>query len=135
GKINKQTPDYGEDEGKKCGHVVPPMFDQHELLIGWLARQARDHAPRPDHPTELEQLRSRRAMKSRRLMVEPHQKQSETRLFQPCANSGLMHRSNLIYSITSSARASSKGGTVSPSTFAVLRLMTSSNLVGCSTGM
>ena len=38
------------------------------------------------------------------------------------------------YSITSSARASSVAGTVSPSAFAVFRLMTSSNLVGCSIG-
>jgi hypothetical protein len=29
------------------------MFDQRELLIGWLARQARDHALRPDHPPNL----------------------------------------------------------------------------------
>jgi hypothetical protein len=41
---------------------------------------------------------------------------------------------NLIYSITSSARARSAGGMVSPSALAVLRLITSSNLVGCSTG-
>src|SRR5262249_3736152 len=39
----------------------------------------------------------------------------------------------LHYSITSSARARSDGGIVRPSAFAVLRLMTSSNLVGCST--
>ena len=38
------------------------------------------------------------------------------------------------YSITSSARASSVGGTSRPSAFAVLRLMTSSNLVGACTG-
>ena len=38
------------------------------------------------------------------------------------------------YSITSSARASSTGGTVIPRALAVLRLMTSSNFVGCSTG-
>src|SRR6516164_8486347 len=38
------------------------------------------------------------------------------------------------YSITSSARASSVGGTSRPSAFAVVRLTTSSNLVGCSTG-
>ena len=38
------------------------------------------------------------------------------------------------HSITSSARASSVGETSSPSAFAVLRLMTSSNLVACSTG-
>ena len=40
-----------------------------------------------------------------------------------------------LYSITSSARASNVGGIVRPSAFAVLRLMSSSNLVGCSTGM
>jgi hypothetical protein len=40
-----------------------------------------------------------------------------------------------IYSITSSAVASNDGGTVRPSALAVVRLMTRSNLVGCSTGM
>src|SRR5262245_52793430 len=38
------------------------------------------------------------------------------------------------YSITSSARASRVSGRVRPSAFAVVRLMTRSNLVGCSTG-
>jgi len=38
------------------------------------------------------------------------------------------------YSITSSARASSAGGTSSPNVLAVCRLMTSSNLVGSTTG-
>jgi hypothetical protein len=38
------------------------------------------------------------------------------------------------YWITSSARRSSDGGIVIPSALAVLRLMTSSNFVGCSTG-
>ena len=38
------------------------------------------------------------------------------------------------YSITSSARASSDGGTVRPSMRAVCALMTSSNFVGCITG-
>jgi hypothetical protein len=39
-----------------------------------------------------------------------------------------------IYSITSSARASSDGGIVSPNDFAVFRLMTSSVFVDCWTG-
>jgi hypothetical protein len=39
-----------------------------------------------------------------------------------------------VYSITSSARASTVPGMVRPSVLAVLRLMTRSNLVGCSTG-
>lgn len=38
------------------------------------------------------------------------------------------------YSMTSSARASSAGGTVTPSTFAVRRLTTSEYFVGCCTG-
>src|SRR5262245_57763154 len=38
------------------------------------------------------------------------------------------------HSITSSARARSVGGTSMPSAFAATRLITSSNLVGCSTG-
>src|SRR5215471_16968612 len=44
-------------------------------------------------------------------------------------------RAPVHYWITSSARASSEGGIVSPSALAVLRLMTSSNFVGCSIGM
>jgi hypothetical protein len=39
------------------------------------------------------------------------------------------------YSITSSASASSLGGTSIPSAFAILRLMLDVNLVGCSMGM
>ena len=47
------------------------------------------------------------------------------------ANSGLMQRSKRHrYSITSSARARSDGGIPRPSAFAVLRLITNSNLVG-----
>src|SRR5262249_8661334 len=38
------------------------------------------------------------------------------------------------HSMTSSARASRVGGTSMPSALAVIRLMTRSNLVGCSTG-
>src|SRR5262245_31126750 len=38
------------------------------------------------------------------------------------------------HSITSSARANTESGTLIPSVFAVLRLMTSSNLVDCITG-
>ena len=42
--------------------------------------------------------------------------------------------SGIGYSITSSARARIEGGTVRPSAFAVFKLNTSSNLVGCSIG-
>ena len=48
-----------------------------------------------------------------------------------CATSGLMHRSKKYdYSITSVAVICMINGTVMPSAFAVLRLMTRSNLVG-----
>src|SRR5437762_13398975 len=51
------------------------------------------------------------------------------------ATTGLMHRSETrLYSITSSARASRDGGTVRPSALAVLRLISSSYLVGACTG-
>src|SRR5262249_30581188 len=50
-------------------------------------------------------------------------------------NNGLMQRSKKDrYSSTSSARASTDAGTARPSALAVARLMTKSNLVGCSTG-
>jgi pimeloyl-ACP methyl ester carboxylesterase len=46
-----------------------------------------------------------------------------------------MHRSKLhLYSITSSARASSDGATLRPSALAVLRFMINSTLVTCWTG-
>ena len=46
-----------------------------------------------------------------------------------------MHRSKPhLYSITSSARASTDGGTARPRALAVLRLISSSNLVVCRTG-
>jgi hypothetical protein len=54
----------------------------------------------------------------------------------PCDRRAAEQRDELasLHSITSSASASSLSGTVSPSAFAVLRWMTSSNLVGCMTG-
>ena len=55
--------------------------------------------------------------------------------FVPKHINGLMHRSEIYrYSITSSARASSVGGMSRPSALAVLRLITNSNLVDCTTG-
>jgi hypothetical protein len=52
-----------------------------------------------------------------------------------CAVNGLMHRSNLpLHSINLSARSKMDVATSILSAFAVLRLTTSSNFVGCSTG-
>ena len=46
----------------------------------------------------------------------------------------LNHSATIGYEIRLSARCSTAGGIVSPSAFAVFRLITSSNFVGCSTG-
>src|SRR5262245_35747796 len=46
-------------------------------------------------------------------------------------NQTFLERPVPFYSITSSARVSNVDGTVRPSAFALLRLMTSSNFVGC----
>ena len=55
---------------------------------------------------------------------------------RPCGSRGPEHRDELaaLHTITSSARASSVCGTSRPSALAVVRLITRSNLVGCSTG-
>jgi hypothetical protein len=53
-----------------------------------------------------------------------------SRHFRKVPQPGSCTTTNRGYSITSSARPSKGGGTVRPSPFAVLRLMTSSNLVG-----
>jgi hypothetical protein len=59
--------------------------------------------------------------------------QSRDVRFVPFADQ--VHRNKVVpYSITSSAVVSSVAGTVTPSMRAVLRLMTSSKRVGCSTG-
>src|SRR5262249_43948002 len=55
-----------------------------------------------------------------------------TSLHMQCSKRGCIRPR--IYSITSSAIASTPGGMVRPSVWAVLRLMTNSNLVGCATG-
>ena len=62
-----------------------------------------------------------------RPLLRPHRSRGSGEQ-QPCREVAPSH------SITSSARARSKGGIVRPSALAVLRLITSSNLVGCSTG-
>src|SRR5262245_46898498 len=55
---------------------------------------------------------------------------------RPCSGRAAEQRDEraALHSITSSARASSVGGTSIPSALAVFILMTSSKMVGCSTG-
>jgi hypothetical protein len=72
----------------------------------------------------------------------PNLKAAGARCKWPSSRRGAEHRSTAEqrdelappHSITSSARASSVGGISTPSALAVLRLITNSNLVGCSIG-
>jgi hypothetical protein len=57
------------------------------------------------------------------------------RTFGRTALAGVMGQHRDVYSITLSARANNASGTMTPSALAVLRLITSSNFVGCWTGM
>jgi hypothetical protein len=79
--------------------------------------------------------RDRRKSQSARLRVLANQSEaaldrSETFL----RNQDPTRTCRVRYSITSSARASSDGGTSRPSNLAVCRLMANSNLVDCKTG-
>src|SRR5262249_24021833 len=74
------------------------------------------HHQQPDPPHALSQLRPRREGPRCRRAANERDKRAAP------------------HSITSSASASSFGGISRPSALAVLRLMTKSNLVGCTTG-
>src|SRR5262249_19767041 len=86
---------------------------RHAGLKLWIVRGARHQHPDAPHSLLLRPRRERprrRAAEQRNELAAPH------------------------HSITSSARARRVDGTSRPSDLAVLRLTTSSNLVGCSTG-
>jgi len=68
------------------------------------------------------------------VLGDKDQLRSALRRWQSGAAFPTFEPSQPIHSMTSSARASSVYGSVKPSSVAVLRLMTSSNFVGCSTG-
>jgi hypothetical protein len=61
-------------------------------------------------------------------------RQSDSIVLQEVSRTQLPRLAAVPHSMTWSARPSTDGGIVRPSAFAVLRLMTSSNFVGCSTG-
>src|SRR5262249_55607454 len=82
-----------------------------ECLQAFDGRLRRTGSEKPDH-------RHRRLLRPRR--ERPHSSATEQR-----------DELAALHSITSSARASSLSETVKPSALAVLRLMTSSYLVGC----
>jgi hypothetical protein len=81
-------------------------------------------------------VRSTRSRRSRHVRFAPIASEPSHRSESPrCAKSGCEHpQRGSPYSITASARASRPGGMVRPMARAVLRLITSSNLVDCRTG-
>lgn len=67
--------------------------------------------------------------------LRPAAGKRSSRLYARSANSRLLHRNKKSYSITLSARSKNASEMFSPIPLAVARLITRSNLVGCSNGM
>src|SRR6516225_4375681 len=119
------TRQVGGNEG--IGHDVKPVYlvlkgfesrvPGHERGKQFAARRRRDGAQEPDGRQPARLLRTWRKRPRRGRDAEQRDERA------PAA-----------HSITSSARPSSVSGIVRPSAVAVIRLMTRSNLIGCSTG-
>ena len=112
------------------GKVLFPQYSQgHANLVGMPTRgpPRRAECPRSD-------IRSARLYPTvpprRKSKVQRVQRSSETDKFRIHCFSRYMY----LHRITLSAHASTFGGIVRPIYFAVFRLITSSNFVGCSTG-
>src|SRR6516164_4727595 len=109
--------------------IRPAVFDRYILAL--------DIASFGQAPTEGGS--HRRVRPGRRTVEKPdhrHPRLLRARRERPRRRRAAEERDELaaFHSITSSARASNDCGTSSPRALAVIRLMTKSNLVGCSTG-
>ena len=103
--------DFGGDEGGRPRDVSPwPRQAGHEPI----PHRIHQKTDPKDSPRLLRASRERRG-------EEPGSDNAD-------------ERAAVHYSMTRSARSSSDGGIARPSAFAVFRLITSSNLVGCSMG-
>src|SRR5262245_12111170 len=83
------------------------------------------------------EVRKRRGARAAKKTDHRHRRLLRPRRDRPRRRRAAEQRDELAashHSITSSARASSVGGMSRPSALAVLKLMTNSNLVGCTTG-
>ena len=120
---------------------APGRFSMTNLLAEPLRqplpiRRARMSLPPPAaKPTTMRTGRDRIGLRPRNAR-HSRQRGSARGQMQKLSSAGKFHCEPPFHahSITSSARASSVGGTSRPSALAVLRLMTSSNLVDCKTG-
>src|SRR5262249_20787275 len=109
--------------------VRPAVLDRHVLTLdvaGFLQT-----LPEPSHHRPVAVRRSAVEKPNRR-----HRRLLRARRERPCCRRAAEKGDEraTLHSITSSARASSEGGTVRPSMRAVCALMTSSNLLDCTTG-
>src|SRR5262245_26494113 len=135
----------GEDNVRRNGRKLRCV----PLKKVWLARGPSIvdlHIPPVDPTQRLQSFSKRLGARNRDWVVssQVHQRADTShalallrpRRDRPCRSRAAEQRDELApdHSITSSARASIVGGTSWPSAFAVLRLMTSSNLVGACTG-
>jgi hypothetical protein len=123
-------------KGNRSGTSTPPVAPQrrgaqqgapHQCQQGTSAGPSPDHLIRPQQ----QRLWNRQAKDLGCLQIDHKLELCSLPLRPASTLSGryIAHR------ITSSARPSTDGGIVRPKTLAVLRLITSSNFVGCSTGM
>ena len=109
--------------------VRPAIFDRHVPALDMTGLAS---GPGGTRATERVSIRRRGAEKP----DHRHRRLLRPRRERPRRRRAAEQRDELapLHSITSSARASRVGGTSRPSALAVLRLITSSNLVGCSIG-
>src|SRR5262245_53127962 len=110
--------------------LAEPLLRNPTMDVPCCARAVTGHAIR---------VPPKRKMNSRRLIAALDGQERVSYQFAQVVRKGSMSalgqkRTWFTYSITSSAAFSRPNGTVRPSAYAVFRLMTKSNLVGCKTG-
>ena len=113
-----------------------PACDLRETRrLSWSSSGARCSAWAPDEAFPTESRFVGRLNESFATQSSESDRRMRCHEMTPCATFGLAHRSKQAHhSMSWSARRRKGSEIVSPSAFAVLRLITSSNLVGCWTG-
>jgi hypothetical protein len=119
--------DFGHAAGSGIGHPHAPR----EALIFLTSRRVRQAPPSVSRPKWVIHVTSVAPANHPHVRCAPF----ATETVRQCNTSlRARRRHRPSYSITSSARASSEGGTMRPNALAAVKLMMRSNLVGCSTG-
>src|SRR5262249_40067928 len=119
---------FFDDPGQPLGALLGPAVDNRDVAaVG---------------PAECRETFAERIEKAPVFLPRPHLDKADVRRLDPgqgwipsdCRGGGEQQQLAPPHSITSSARARIDGGTVRPSSLAVLRLTTSSNVAGCWAG-